>query len=271
MMCHAEDGTSRTDRKKNPHFIEVHTDPKAGDYVIASGATRAATPLEAGITPADLGVESIPDAQEISRRAADPFYRLEHGGKPQAAVAKARGPRITELQDAQDAAWRDDYAASQALRRAHRAERRREFTQRAADDARGIRVKLSPEDPRDAAALAAVEFDAPRRRSDAARGEKRMRLLEGPIFDGSAAKPADALRHLQTRKARRMELARAAPPARAPIGGAGGGSAMLVPRPRGDAVVPGRRLTENAPAARGRAPPAPVAAASLVDYSSDSA
>ena len=120
------------------------------------------------------------------------FGRLFRGGESRAAVAKARGPRITELQDAQDAAWRDDYAASQALRRAHRAERRREFTQRAADDARGIRVKLRPEDPRDAAALAAVEFDAPRRRSDAARGEKRMRLLEGPIFDGSAAKPADA-------------------------------------------------------------------------------
>eukprot|EP00966_Prymnesium_polylepis_P288774 6670040-Prymnesium_polylepis.1 len=28
MMCHCEDNTWRTDRSRNPHFIEIHTDPK---------------------------------------------------------------------------------------------------------------------------------------------------------------------------------------------------------------------------------------------------
>ena len=40
MMCAAEDGTSRTDRTRNAHYIEVRTDPKAADYVVAEGAVR---------------------------------------------------------------------------------------------------------------------------------------------------------------------------------------------------------------------------------------
>jgi coiled-coil domain-containing protein 130 len=114
MMCAVEDGTSRTDRRQNAHYIEIHTDPKIADYVIVSGAQRAATSAPAGAAAQEeRGVESLPDPEETARMAADPFYKLEHVA-PQRAAAKARGPHIEALQAFQGAAWKDDYAASQA-------------------------------------------------------------------------------------------------------------------------------------------------------------
>ena len=42
MPCHCEDGTARTDHRRNMHFIEIHTDPKNAEYVIVDGAERVA-------------------------------------------------------------------------------------------------------------------------------------------------------------------------------------------------------------------------------------
>ena len=44
MPCHCEDGTSRTDQRRNPHWIEIHTDPKNAEYVVADGAVRVSDP-----------------------------------------------------------------------------------------------------------------------------------------------------------------------------------------------------------------------------------
>ena len=57
MLCHAEDGTSRTDRKRNPHFIEIHTDPKNAEYIVAEGAERISDPAPEDAI--ELGVEAL--------------------------------------------------------------------------------------------------------------------------------------------------------------------------------------------------------------------
>jgi coiled-coil domain-containing protein 130 len=219
MMCAVEDGTWRTDRKRNPHYIEVRTDPKAGDYVVENGARRVGDlDLVAGaLVPSaeERGVEELGDTEERAKRAADPFYSLEHAPSAKLEVRKRQAGRIGELEHQRHTAWRDDYASSQLLRAGHRARRKEEFDQSARALARGIRLTLLPAAPEDAAAAAGVRFgEAKRRRDDAARGEKRLRLLSGSIFGEAAGTKfgvdaeaeARSLRALQLRRARDMKI-----------------------------------------------------------------
>jgi coiled-coil domain-containing protein 130 len=218
MMCHCEDGTSRTDHRRNPHFIEIHTDPKNAEYVVADGAVRVAEPSL--LSPSELGVEAMPDPEESKRRDANPFYKLEHAGP-----AAQKKPWLTALQDRRDADWQHDYDANAALRRAHRAQRHQSMLHEAQAEAKGVRVTLPesrPDDPADADAVRAAEPGraAKRRKASVALGEPRMRLLGGSIFDSShtraaAERETDTLRLLRLRRERGMRIAAAAPPARA--------------------------------------------------------
>lgn len=219
MMCSLEDGTWRTDRRRNPHFIEVRTDPKAADYVVASGATRVGdldNRADAMLPSAEeRGVEELGDPEERAKRAADPFYALEHAPATQNELHKRRAKRIDSLHDQRDDAWRDDYSTSQMLRKQHRQRRQSEFEQKARALARGIRLDLLPETPEDTMAVGQVVFGAAkRRRSGAARSEKRLRLLSGSIFAGSEGRPKSAeieeearAQALQLRRARDMRIA----------------------------------------------------------------
>lgn len=208
MMCHCEDGTSRTSRLTNPHWIEIHTDPKNAEYVVAEGAVRVADP--ALRTPAELGVEAALDSEEADKRAANPFYRLEaaatagpagaaaaaEGVAPHRGQARAFGQRagyakpgqwLESLQGMRDADWEDDYAANRHLRRLHRAKRKSEFMQAACNEAKGIRVPLPDADhPDDLAAARAAPLDgAKRRKAKAQREQPRLQLLAGSIFSGA--------------------------------------------------------------------------------------
>jgi len=110
MLCKAEqEGNARCDQKKNPHFIEVRTDPKNAEYLVTEGAQILFTSSK---TAADYGVEAILDPTELAARAADPFYKLE-AHAPQQAQAKARKAWLPALEEARGEVWQDDYAASQ--------------------------------------------------------------------------------------------------------------------------------------------------------------
>ena len=208
MMCHCEDGTSRTSRLTNPHWIEIHTDPKNAEYVVAEGAVRVSDP--ALRTPAELGVEATLDSEEADKRAANPFYRLEaaatagpmgaaaaaEGAVPQAGHARAFGQRagyakpgqwLEALQGLRDADWEDDYGANRHLRRLHRAKRKSDFMQAACNEAKGIRVAVPNADhPADLAAAQAAPLDAAKRRkAEAKRQQPRVQLLAGSIFSGA--------------------------------------------------------------------------------------
>jgi len=201
MMCAAEDGTSRTDRTRNAHYIEVRTDPKAADYVVAEGAVRVGDldKLPGAKVPSaeELGVEELADPKDRERRAADPFYGLEHAPAARRSVERARAERVSALEDARASAWLDDYGSSQLLRRKHRKARHSSFAQAAEEAAKGIRHPLLPEAPEDAAAAAAIRFGAskatpsrcllgtcseppPHRRVQAAPLRRRLRREAGP-------------------------------------------------------------------------------------------
>ena len=270
MLCAAEDGTTRTARQlSGAHHIEVRTDPQSGDYVVVSGAQKVE---QTARSAAELGVETLLDPDEQKRLEADPFYKLERDA-PRAAQ-QARQPWQAALQQKQEGLWADDYAMSQALRRAHRGGRAAAAADAAANAAKGIRVPLVAERPDDVAAARAVEFGAAKRkRSDAARGEKRLRLLGGSALGGALAPAAAAaeeerLRLLQLRRSRGMRItAEPHKPA-----AAAAARRRAIERRR---CVWSRRCRRSSSSAGSRKPrrqrAAPAApAAALVDYSEDS-
>jgi coiled-coil domain-containing protein 130 len=272
MLCAAEDGTTRTARQlSGAHHIEVRTDPQSGDYVVVSGAQKVE---QTARSAAELGVETLLDPDEQKRLEADPFYKLERDA-PRAAQRKARQPWQAALQQKQEGLWADDYAMSQALRRAHRGGRAAAAADAAANAAKGIRVPLVAERPDDVAAARAVEFGAAKRkRSDAARGEKRLRLLGGSALGGALAPAAAAaeeerLRLLQLRRSRGMRITAEPhkPTAAAAAAARGRGPPLRVEQAVPAYLIDRRKPKAAAPAA---AAPAKAPAAGLVDYSDDS-
>ncbi len=226
MLCHAErDGDWRCDRRRNPHWIEVHTDPKNCEYVVVEGARRVDG---IGGSASERGVESTLDPEEVARRAADPFYKLETGTASTAdqmasqeakRASRSRGKWLDDLTALRDEDWFDDYETNRLMRRAHRTARHGDFLEGARREAVGIRVALADEHDDDVAAAQAAPLRGKRRRSDAAFGEASLRLMSGSIFGDAPARPAS------------KAASKAAGKAAATKGG--GSRAALVPRQRG--------------------------------------
>lgn len=154
MMCHCEDNTWRTDRTRNPHFIEIHTDPKNAEYVVVEGAEKVPEPKHEEAI--ELGVEALTDPEEAAKRAADPFHMLEATQPQRSQKRSARSAGIGELQRVRDEAWADDYATSQLLRRVHRQKRHAAEAEAHINHAKGIGLELLPEAAEDREAAAQV-------------------------------------------------------------------------------------------------------------------
>lgn len=52
----------------------------------------------------ELGVEELADPKDRERRAADPFYGLEHAPAARRSVERARAERVSALEDARASA-----------------------------------------------------------------------------------------------------------------------------------------------------------------------
>ncbi len=199
----------------NPHFIEIHTDPKAGDYVVVEGAKRCALPSDL-LSAEELGVESIPQPGEVVRAASDPFYRVERAAPLESGK---RGSHVDRLQALRDDRWQDDYASSQMLRRSHRMRRESDFLVDAERQAKGIRYPIRVAmgaaqltlTPHEALEAATAGWNARRRATSAAeQKQKRQRLeiLEGPLLPANLSMVArERAEALETRRARGIKIA----------------------------------------------------------------
>ena len=167
--------------------VEIHTDPKACEYVIVRGAERKVETYSAE----DAGTVALLGASEREEARADPIRRLE-GATADAAYARAAAPSIAELQERNAETSRDDYTVNKALRRALRAQRGAAAAAAAERDALGLpeHVPLLPPAPADAEAAAAVRFGPG---FDGNRAFKRAAIRSGSIFGaGTLALPAPA-------------------------------------------------------------------------------
>jgi hypothetical protein len=78
MLCKAEqEGNAKCDQKRNPHFIEVRTDPKNAEYVVTEGAQILFTSSKTAVC------------------LAQPAPKHAHARCPDRALAAPRGIRIT--------------------------------------------------------------------------------------------------------------------------------------------------------------------------------
>ena len=138
-------------------WIEIHTDPKQGEYLCVDGAKRKTETWSAE----ELGLPPEETEEELERRTSNPFARLEHEVKDH-RKAEAIRPHLESLKKAKDAAYADDWASSQRLRKRFRSEKAAHLEAVAvADDIRrrgGFDLKLLPEHPADIKAAQSVDF-----------------------------------------------------------------------------------------------------------------
>ncbi|KAK9828722.1 hypothetical protein WJX72_001716 [[Myrmecia] bisecta] len=136
--------------------IEVQTDPKNTEYVVASGGRRKAEEF----TAEDAETLELPEKAEAAK-LDDPFFRLEHGTEDN-RKARIAVDRLVELHDDSEAKYRNDYEMNKALRRQVRAARKDEQQRDQQRDALGLpsHISLLPASAEDAAHAAQVRFGA---------------------------------------------------------------------------------------------------------------
>eukprot|EP00741_Cyanophora_paradoxa_P022599 tig00000248_g21824.t1 len=176
------------------YYIEIHTDPKACDYVVASGAKRKTETYE----PDEGEVEKLEDAKEVAKRAENAFYRLEHATASE-VKAKEAMPRLEQIKSAVDRTHEDDFAMSSAMRKKFRTEKK-ELKKKEVEETKllhgGWKVAIPLLEANDADKRAAKEAVFKRASGfDESLVSKRLKIKAGSIFGGGLA--PDAERRLQ--------------------------------------------------------------------------
>lgn len=194
-----------------PGYIEIQTDPKAGDFATVAGARRKVETY----TEEDAEVERL-DTEEVKRkRAEDPFFALERAetSKRRAHESKDALDLLHEQRDARWAPGRD-VELSSLMRKSLRERKRADRTEKVHLRARGIGVvdKLLPATAADHALVAAQTFAAQSRQARVVHASSAARLALGGIFDDQpvgrlhARDTAWRLERLRQRQARGMKV-----------------------------------------------------------------
>ena len=167
--------------------IEVHTDPKAAEYVVVSGARRKAE--AAGDDDSGQGVLDT----EAGAALADPLARLEHAGEDVRMALDSR-ESLARLQEDSAERHRDDYAANRQLRAVLRGARREEKARDARRKELGLpeHVVLAAETAGDRLRAAAVTFGG--EGFERGRRHARRQALGGGIFSAAAVAAATGKR-----------------------------------------------------------------------------
>ncbi|KAI9487502.1 MAG: CWC16 protein [Benjaminiella poitrasii] len=175
------------------NWIEIHTDPKNHEYVVVSGARKKVEEWN----PEDTEVMQLQDKEEKEKLEADPMYRLEHDIKDKNKIEESK-PRITQIQNLNDAQWADPYTRSQQLRKQFREEKKRE--KRKAEETEKIRdkhslkIELLPEHISDVIEARSVDY---RRQSDSTSNSdpldtKRLDVAVAPLFSNRKSDSSSA-------------------------------------------------------------------------------
>ncbi|KAF9160425.1 hypothetical protein DFQ26_005527 [Actinomortierella ambigua] len=135
------------------NWFEIRTDPKNTAYVVTEGARKKHEDFDA----ADAETISLDTQEELERRTADDFAKLEHARQDE-LKAHAGVTLLTRLQRLNDRQWADPYTLSQRLRRGFREQKKARVKEEAAcqqlADRIGFRFKVLPENDQDRAAAA---------------------------------------------------------------------------------------------------------------------
>lgn len=100
-------------------WMEIRTDPKNSEYVVAEGARRK---TEEG-SAESMGLKQPLTAEEALQMQTNPFFRLEHQVMDR-RTARAALPKLSTIQEMNEKAWKDDYETSRSVRKRFREQRR---------------------------------------------------------------------------------------------------------------------------------------------------
>ncbi|KAI9346724.1 CWC16 protein [Zopfochytrium polystomum] len=166
------------------NWIEIHTDPKNTEYVIASGARRKEEEFE----PEENGTIDLKDKEE-TERLNDPMYKLEHTNADVKKAAEV-APTITLMQELNDKYWKDPYAMSQTIRKRFREEKKIRLAEEAEGDKirekHNLSVRILPELEDDVHEAKRMKFA-----KDAIKSEEEIKhdVFRSSIFKTGSAKP----------------------------------------------------------------------------------
>ncbi|KAL0484806.1 coiled-coil domain-containing protein [Acrasis kona] len=106
--------------------ITIHTDPKACDYVVTEGGKRKEERFEFDVESDN--VATFTSAEEIEERKNNGIAQLEHLDDD---LKKSQNmvPVLTQIQSIRDDSWRNDYDASQLLRKKNRQRKKQDLKQ----------------------------------------------------------------------------------------------------------------------------------------------
>lgn len=168
-------------------WIEMRTDPRAGEFVVVSGGRKRDHGGEAEdeslVKMGASGGVVIQTEREKAEQRESAFGRLERTIADRERMFEA-GKRIGELQDVAERQWEDPYAQNQRLRKAFRVgrhERERE-AEKAGElkERMGLGIELLPEAEEDARRAALVDFGGIGEGEGDVRVEK---ALASPLFE----------------------------------------------------------------------------------------
>ena len=154
------------------NWIEIQTDPQNAEYNVTEGARKKNEEYSAE----EAGIEGTRLTEEESEKLeSNPFFKLEHEARD---LRKAREqlPRLQNIQQAKDSAYKDDWTASKQVRKAFRERKQKEQEQFKVEEAfkkrsGGLEIKLVPEQE-DKLKAKEIDFSSEFRQSE----EKKRKL-----------------------------------------------------------------------------------------------
>lgn len=141
-------------------FIDIRTDPQAGDYVVHAGARRRDYG-DVGLDATQTLLGEVVTEQDRARRAADPFASLE-GRVDQKEKAKRDGWWVEKIQEHKDRDWEDTWTANQRLRQTFRKDRKgleaKDRNREELADRLGLHIDVLDEVPEDGQRAALMQY-----------------------------------------------------------------------------------------------------------------
>jgi coiled-coil domain-containing protein 130 len=160
-------------------LIEIHTDPKNSEYVVAKGARKR------DYGPEDSGeslLGTVVSAEEKDRRAADPFASLE-GRVDEGIKVKDENWWVDKLKEDRDRDWDDVWSANRRLRKTFRDERKvlqaKERNREELSDRLGLSIEVLDEVKEDGQRAALINFGE----SEETANQKVVTAVARPLFD----------------------------------------------------------------------------------------
>ncbi|KAJ3127356.1 hypothetical protein HK098_006440 [Nowakowskiella sp. JEL0407] len=142
-------------------WIEVHTDPKNSEYVIASGAKKKVETWD----PKENGTLDFQSDLDKEKLETNPFFKLEHIEEDK-QKAKKDSTKLTDLQKLNDRLWADPYRQSRQLRKRFREEKKirleEEKEAKFLQDKLSLSVKVLPKSEDDERKAKMIKFDSDR-------------------------------------------------------------------------------------------------------------